>query len=678
MKLIHDDPRTRKHLMTNPEVKTLVIAGVFLHDRGSLLQKSLQGVLQAILYQILSHFKALIPIAIPVSAENEARFKTQTQQLRWTHQELQRALMNLVNQSQVIGHVCLFIDALDEYDGSHFDFVDLIKKVAASAKLKIKFCVSSRPLNVFKDGFEGCLGFQIHDWTAADMSTYVTTRLRRVARLRPSFCANEDSLTDVENLRREVVRRASGVFLWVELVVDDLLLGLTNGDNMLELQERLAALPDDLEGLYRRILDSIESNYLPDTFRYFDIVRCASAPPTLLQFALAVEPPDRAISCPLGEMEPFEVLHLCDQMERRLRGRCKCLLELQGKDGPQGTLETGHDRPADPSATVQFLHQTVKDFFKNDDNARRGSEASHPEITQNPYISLMSATLHELKSLPRDSRLPSRKMDWDPWQCKLRSLLEYAKAAESGTGEPQTEILDEVERAETELWSSIKRAPRDPREHWSEPPWPTEFGSPFATSFLLLAVGAGLVLYVREKIRTQNIQLNSQFGEQMMLCAVDRLSPFELDPDMIKLLLDFGASPSQTCHGVTVWTEFLNNFYPLPPRDFLRIMQLFLDYGANPNGDEGTDPPLHLVITEYSDLTNPEVATLLRTFMERGADIGAKDHMGKSVLETAQETSGALATFLLENRPKQALSTTIVPRRRTKWIVSVFRYSCFG
>jgi len=262
MKLIHDDLRTRRNLEASHGVETLSIAGFFFHDRGSLLQKSLHGVLQAILYLVLKRSRELIPIVFPIATEEQEKtqFETRKQQRRCTHQELERALLDLVGQSKVVGNVCLFIDALDEYNGGHLEFVELIKAVAAStndATLKIKFCISSRLLNVFRDGFEDCPGFQIHKWTEGDVSKYATTRFQEHPRLRFQPCGNEDSSFDTANIGKEVVRRALGVFLWVKLVVDDLLEGLTDGDTALELQERLAALPDGLEGLYKQILKRI-------------------------------------------------------------------------------------------------------------------------------------------------------------------------------------------------------------------------------------------------------------------------------------------------------------------------------------------------------------------------------------------------------------------------------------
>ena len=50
------------------------------------------------------------------------------------------------------------------------------------------------------------------------------------------------------------------MFLWVTLAVNSLLAGLTDGDSIEDLQQRLDALPPDLENLFDKILDSIKGS----------------------------------------------------------------------------------------------------------------------------------------------------------------------------------------------------------------------------------------------------------------------------------------------------------------------------------------------------------------------------------------------------------------------------------
>jgi hypothetical protein len=76
------------------------------------------------------------------------------------------------------------------------------------------------------------------------------------------YLTTEDKERETANdLISYIVTDAEGVFLWVSLVVNDLLRGLADGDDINRLQTRLNALPKNLEGLYWRILERIPENY---------------------------------------------------------------------------------------------------------------------------------------------------------------------------------------------------------------------------------------------------------------------------------------------------------------------------------------------------------------------------------------------------------------------------------
>ena len=72
-----------------------------------------------------------------------------------------------------------------------------------------------------------------------------------------SFCRDpgfaELELRELEyasQLLEAIVQKASGVFLWVTLVVASFLAGLSNSDRVCDLERRLALLPSELEELY--------------------------------------------------------------------------------------------------------------------------------------------------------------------------------------------------------------------------------------------------------------------------------------------------------------------------------------------------------------------------------------------------------------------------------------------
>jgi hypothetical protein len=91
-------------------------------------------------------------------------------------------------------------------------------------------------------------------------------------------------------LINNILEKASGVFLWVKLVVEEIIIGLEDGDTDQELQERLDSLPPELEDLYQRIIVQISPKHWRDAFNYFQLLIHAELPSLeLITFALACE-----------------------------------------------------------------------------------------------------------------------------------------------------------------------------------------------------------------------------------------------------------------------------------------------------------------------------------------------------------------------------------------------------
>lgn len=104
--------------------------------------------------------------------------------------------------------------------------------------------------------------------TQGDIQEYVRSRFAssfRFQAIKGRTAAEEHS----ESLINDIVTRASGVFLWVSLVVNSLLNGSLWADSVGDLQARLNDFPDDLDEFYTRMLDTIEPIYLSESIKIF-------------------------------------------------------------------------------------------------------------------------------------------------------------------------------------------------------------------------------------------------------------------------------------------------------------------------------------------------------------------------------------------------------------------------
>lgn len=116
MKFALQDDRTRKLLM-NQCNSSWVIAGFFFHDRGSRVQKSLTGMLQELLYQVLDEVHPLIQVIYPLyqSLVKDQRTKAP----KWNIHSLRAAWTALMTQNTQNIRALLFLDALDEHQVVH-------------------------------------------------------------------------------------------------------------------------------------------------------------------------------------------------------------------------------------------------------------------------------------------------------------------------------------------------------------------------------------------------------------------------------------------------------------------------------------------------------------------------------------------------------------------------------
>jgi hypothetical protein len=134
----------------------------------------------------------------------------------------------------------------------------------------VKLCVASRPWNSFEDAFKRRPSLLLQHLSKPDIEAYVTGHFR----VNNHFIRLQNSEPAIASaLLQSIVQKASGVFLWVHLVVQSLLEGLSNEDRLHYLHSRLAGLPPDLEDLFAKLLGSLQSEYFKQACETFWLLR---------------------------------------------------------------------------------------------------------------------------------------------------------------------------------------------------------------------------------------------------------------------------------------------------------------------------------------------------------------------------------------------------------------------
>lgn len=165
MKFIADHPETVHLAAEFASPKRAFIAAHYFWGPGTPMQRSIQGLLQSLLYDIFRQYPSAIRKACPERWKADLK---ESKKSAWMLTELKYALSRIGEQTAWPVCFFIFIDGLDEFSGDYFELCDTIKGFIG--KQNIKACVSSRPINVFEDYFGGTASkaLAVHEETAED------------------------------------------------------------------------------------------------------------------------------------------------------------------------------------------------------------------------------------------------------------------------------------------------------------------------------------------------------------------------------------------------------------------------------------------------------------------------------------------------------------------------------
>ena len=330
----------------------LLTFSFFFWHSGTFLQRSQEGLFRSILFEILAKHELQIPNVFPeLYWEEIGQLRRQTDIQPLLRLELKVAFMRLLEVLLATARVCLFVDGLDEYDGDHEEICDLFKSIISQAN--VKAVLSSRPIPACVEAFKHSKGLRLEDLTKNDIQEYVSQNLGSQVRMQELRLENPQ---EARVLERHIVSKASGVFLWVSLVVRSLISGLKTYDRISDLQRRLDELPPELKDLHKHMLSSTKPLYrcqasqlLQIALRFF-MTQCEE-PLTLLQLSLAGdEDPTSSIRLSDRGLTARQLSFRLKSTHGRLLSRCCGLLEVSGAP----TFD----------APVNFLHKSVADFLR--------------------------------------------------------------------------------------------------------------------------------------------------------------------------------------------------------------------------------------------------------------------------------------------------------------------------
>jgi ankyrin repeat protein len=330
----------------NTSNESNIVAGFFFNARGADMEKTREGLLRTLLVHILLQAPYLFRHILP----EFRKLRDLHGSFKWHCNVLQKLFLDVLADPSIHSTV-LVIDALDECLDQSISL--LLEPTSEIVNLKI--CISSRPctklLQHLKDSPHRLL-LEAENMEA--ISLYVRREMKVVRQW------NDTSDEEAGDLEKKIMKMANGVFLWVELVVQELVSGVADGDTVTELRERLSMIPPDLDGLYQRMLGKIHEKVRQQARNMFCWVLFAARPLTTTEFCYALSTGSSDEFSSQGAMcSSDSVVRNEEQMQRRLISRCGGFLEVKEQQN--------HN-------IVQLIHQSARDFLLN-------LASSDPEIS---------------------------------------------------------------------------------------------------------------------------------------------------------------------------------------------------------------------------------------------------------------------------------------------------------
>ncbi|KAK5453408.1 hypothetical protein LTS15_006593 [Exophiala xenobiotica] len=406
--------------------KPLLTASSFFWRAGSKLQKSLVGMLRTVLYQLLEQQPSLMLIAHP--ERWRASYLGQDNLTDWSEQELTSSFARLFAEASDSVRFMIWVDGLDEYEGSDAqrqNLVDLLVRIAQHENSTVA---------IFEGAFAKYPSLSLEALTRGDVATYVRDHFNinanfvALSKIKPTQCSN---------LELQIVEKASGVFLWVYLVVRDMLQRLQAGASISTLSKRLDLLPRELDDFFMQIIESIDHSEREDAAKIFHLVmELPKWETTLFTLSFTEEVNvDFALHLEHDDLSQVVIDHRLLTMRRRLASRCKGLLEVGA--------EIKRSRWSDWS---------VYDFFyENRDLRDRLSQFIDGPFDVPRYM--CNASLMEFLVLT--DRIQTYG-DWDAGEEAVAiavTLLRYAALDDQETQSVPVNLLSVLEQRLKENWS---------------------------------------------------------------------------------------------------------------------------------------------------------------------------------------------------------------------------------
>lgn len=341
------------NIQSSPNLeKDAIVLSFFYHGRGSALQQTPAG-----LYRSLLHQLGQVDSALVMDSFKKLRFTLLSDKV-WRPGELQRMLKSALRQVLETRPVWIFVDALDESgEDNAVALIDNfrswsqdLEEDGLSKHLHICFTCRHYP------NLPSCPGerlIYVERENGKDIKAFIRNKIGPVLATRGP----------VSRICDMIIERAGGVFLWVWLVIREILDQERRGQTLATMEATVLGVPKDLNELYIQYISKMGV----ESLKLIQWTCFATRPLSLRQWRGATLM-DNA-DCQYQHVEECasteEFRPDDEQLSRQVRELSCGLIEATGKN----------------RGIIQFIHQTTRDFFLDTGLTALAQQLSQTAIT---------------------------------------------------------------------------------------------------------------------------------------------------------------------------------------------------------------------------------------------------------------------------------------------------------
>ncbi|KAL6831383.1 hypothetical protein J3E69DRAFT_379208 [Trichoderma sp. SZMC 28015] len=376
-------------------------AAFFFNAKGVELEHSSLGLYKSLLYQLLPRDRyGLLRFHTLWEKKSElVRQGVVEESNLWSESELENFLESilLIQTKRSV----IFIDAQDECDEPEIRpmayFWRLITRKAYASGIDLDVCISSRhfPTVTLSD----CPTIIVEQHNSEDIKRYVDHKFKL------AFAAKDPQW---EQLKGNILQKSAGVFLWVVLVVEDILKSWDEGKGMSYLIKRVMDVPEELEILFSSMFSNLEPHAKEFTIKFFQWAILAAKPLRLHEWrhilAFIRQPALKSLS---EWRQSDNFIENDEQLEKQIRSISRGLVEVDrvhAGDSQEDRIEAisihagagSLDLEHGDTRIVQVIHESVREFFLKGN----GFFVLDPGLQSNPigngHLSIMETCLDYL------------------------------------------------------------------------------------------------------------------------------------------------------------------------------------------------------------------------------------------------------------------------------------------